>query len=65
MCFYLDPDPLKRTFMDSVSDAGGSGFKLPDWIQIRIRNMDPDPGSPLFQRIFHDFSLIFKMIGTK
>ena len=26
----------------SDPDPGGSGFKLPDWIRIRIRNPDPE-----------------------
>ena len=42
--------------MSSVaeSDPGGSGFKSPGWIQIRIRN--PDPGREIG---LHNFSLIF------
>ena len=47
-----------------VSDPGGSGFKLPGWIRIRIQNPDPESEIELFPQIFNDFHLFLKMIGT-
>jgi len=56
----------KLCFIFSVSDPdpGGSGFKLPDWIRIRILEVKLSYKNPLFPQIFNDFHLFLKMIGT-
>ena len=41
---YPGPYPI---LCSSVSDPGGSGFKLLGWIRIRIRNPDPGPESEI------------------